>query len=181
VPPDGGGALREQQEPVMPNHRIFLAASLLAALGLSQGCSDDDDLTAPVLETEFTATLIGASERPNPVTTTATGTATVTIVNENSLTFTVTVANLTNITAGHIHVGSAAVAGAVIVGLAPATLPTGTFTGILNSGTITVATLAGAPVTMASLIALIRNGDAYINVHTTANPGGEIRGQLVPQ
>ena len=164
----------------MPNHRFLLAASLLAALGLSQGCSDDDDLTGPDLETEFTATLIGASERPTPVTTTATGTATVTIVNENSLTFNVTVANLTNITMAHIHVGNASVAGGILVHLTPATLPSGTFTGVLNSGTITTATMATAPVTMASLLALMRNGDTYINVHTTANPGGEIRGQLVP-
>ena len=28
------------------------------------------------------------------------------------------------------------------------------------------------------LIADIRAGNAYVNVHTTANPGGEIRGQL---
>jgi len=163
----------------MPDRRFLLVASLLAGLGLSTSCSDNP--TEPVLATEFTATLNGANERPTGNSSTASGVATVTIVSENSLTFTVTVANLTNITAGHIHVGSAAVAGAVIVGLAPATLPTGTFTGTFNSGTITTATMATAPVTMASLLALIRNGDAYVNVHTTAFPGGEIRGQLVPK
>ena len=30
-----------------------------------------------------------------------------------------------------------------------------------------------------TLAAKIRSGTAYINVHTLANPGGEIRGQLV--
>lgn len=164
----------------MPDRRFFLAATLLAAVGVSQACSDDGP-TAPVLVTEFTATLTGANERPNPNSSTATGTATVTIVGENSVTFTVTVAGLTNVTAGHIHVGKASVAGAVIVGVAPAILPTGTFSGTFNSGTIVAGDLASAPVTMTSLIALIRNGDAYVNLHTTANPGGEIRGQLVPK
>lgn len=162
----------------MPHRRFVLAASFFAALGLTQSCSDNP--TEPALKTQFTATLNGANERPTGNSSAATGTATVTIVGENSLTFSVTVANLTNVTAAHIHVGSASVAGAVIVGLAPATLPTGTFTGTLNSGTITVTSLATAPVTMASLLALIRNGDAYVNVHTTAFGGGEIRGQLVP-
>ncbi len=40
----------------MPDRGLFLA------LGLSQGCSNDP--TEPVLETEFTAALSGANERP---------------------------------------------------------------------------------------------------------------------
>lgn len=163
----------------MPDRRILLGTTLLLILASIQSCSDDP--TGPALQTEFTATLNGANERPTPTTSTATGTATVTIVGENSLTFSITVAGLTNVTAGHIHVGKASVAGGVLVSVAPAVLPTGTFSGIFNSGTITSTDLASAPVTMASLIALIRNGDAYINLHTTANPGGDIRGQLVPQ
>lgn len=163
----------------MPDRRLFLTASLLATLGLSQGCSDST--TEPALETEFTATLTGANERPNPVNSTATGTATVTIVGENSLSYSITVAGITNVTAAHIHIGKASVAGAVLVGVLPGTPPTGTFTGTLSSGTITVTDMATAPISMPTLIAMIRNGDTYINVHTTANQGGEIRGQLVPQ
>ena len=34
---------------------------------------------------------------------------------------------------------------------------------------------------MDSLVVLMRNGMAYLNVHTTAFPGGEIRGQIVEQ
>ena len=164
----------------MPDRRVLLATSLLAAFGVSQACSSSST-TGPSLTTEFTATLLSANERPTPNASTATGAATVTIVGENSLTFTVTVNGITNLTAGHIHVGKASVAGAVIIGLAPAVLPTGTFSGTFNTGTIVAADLATAPVSMSSLIALIRNGDAYINLHTTANPGGEIRGQLVPK
>jgi hypothetical protein len=36
--------------------------------------------------------------------------------------------------------------------------------------------LAGHP--LADLITAIENGGAYVNVHTVANRGGEIRGQL---
>jgi CHRD domain len=31
---------------------------------------------------------------------------------------------------------------------------------------------------LSDLITMINNGDAYVNVHTEANPKGEIRGQL---
>ena len=162
----------------MLDRRIFLAASLLVALGLSLSCSDS--ITAPVLPTDFTATLSGANERPNANASTATGTATVTLT-ETSLTFSISVTGITSPTAAHIHVGKASVSGGVILGLTPATPPTGTFTGVFNSGTVSATDLAGAAVSLASLAALIRNGDAYVNVHTVALPGGEIRGQLVPK
>jgi len=38
-------------------------------------------------------------------------------------------------------------------------------------------TVAGAE---AALIAGIEDGQSYFNIHTTMNPGGEIRGQLEP-
>jgi hypothetical protein len=59
--------------------------------------------------------------------------------------------------------------------------------GVLAQGTIdsdddvidrTAAQCPIAVATLADLITLIRSGDAYVNVHTTANPLGAIRGQL---
>jgi hypothetical protein len=38
----------------------------------------------------------------------------------------------------------------------------------------------GIPQAEAALIFAITNGLSYLNIHTTANPGGEIRGQLEP-
>jgi hypothetical protein len=45
---------------------------------------------------------------------------------------------------------------------------------------ITNANLVGALAgqTLADLIAHFNNGNAYVNVHTTLYPGGEIRGQI---
>ena len=34
---------------------------------------------------------------------------------------------------------------------------------------------------LAELIETLRNGGAYVNVHTRANPSGEVRGQIRPQ
>jgi hypothetical protein len=34
---------------------------------------------------------------------------------------------------------------------------------------------------MEDLVARIRSGNAYVNVHTSNYPGGEIRGQLAEQ
>ena len=35
--------------------------------------------------------------------------------------------------------------------------------------------------TIDDVIQAVANGNAYVNIHTTTNPGGEIRGQLVPR
>ena len=50
------------------------------------------------------------------------------------------------------------------------------------TGTLTAANFAasGAVTTFAQAVAAIRAGTTYFNLHTTANPGGEIRGQILP-
>jgi hypothetical protein len=72
-----------------------------------------------------------------------------------------------NVTAAHIH-GPAAVGSnaGIVVGL---TQTGGT------SGTIDGTDLA----LTAQQVADLKNGLHYVNVHTTGNPGGEIRGQIV--
>ena len=162
--------------------RKFSAGALTSALLLVGALAcDDEDETGPNLETSFTATLTGAAERPDPVTTTATGSATVTIDDANStITFSVTVTDLLSPTMAHIHVGGTGVAGPIALSLLATPPAVGVFAGVLASGTAAGSAVVGGE-TFATLAAKIRSGDAYINVHTVANPTGEIRGQLVAQ
>jgi len=133
-----------------------------------------------VRSTAFTAALNGANERPNPVTTAGTGFSTVT-VNGGTGTYVVTFTGLSGPPAGaHIHgPGNANVAVGVLVNFP--TAGTTSTTGVLT-GTFTAADIRSAagqpPISMDSLITLMRTGNAYVNVHTQANGGGEIRGQL---
>jgi hypothetical protein len=125
----------------------------------------------------YSAPMDGASERPNPVPTGATGNAYFE-GNAATIRFLITVSNITGVTAAHIHRGSTAEAGPVLTTLFAPGSPTATVNGTLTSGSFT--STDGNQITMDSLLVLMRNGNAYVNVHTTANPGGEIRGQLAP-
>ena len=153
---------------------LLMLAGVLAAT--SAACSDDEDIEGPKAEV-FVATLLGTEEPPpiGPVTTTATGSARVEFT-PTGLLYSVSVANLQNVTLAHIHTGARGVSGGVVLNLNP-TL--GTVNGVLAASTAT--TTNSTTIGMDSLKALIRNGNAYVNVHTTANPQGHIRGQLVKQ
>ena len=135
---------------------------------------------AVAAEQTFTAELHGSNEVP-PVKSKASGEATFTVVdNGKALKYKVTVDNLNNVTAAHIHMGTPDENGSILVFLFKGPEKKGTFSGVLAEGTITAAdlfdTLKGK--TVADLIAKIKAGDTYVNVHTTQNPPGEIRGQI---
>ncbi len=53
---------------------------------------------------------------------------------------------------------------------------TPTVNGVVGRGIITNAN--NANISLDSLRVLFNNGNAYVNVHTSANPGGEIRDQV---
>jgi hypothetical protein len=126
----------------------------------------------------FTAHLTGAEEVP-PVDTQAQGQAAFKFNPElTQLSFKVEVANLENVRASHIHCAPAGVNGPVGVTL---------FSGgpVTVNGTLAEATVAapdpGNSCTWTSLqdvLTAIQTGNAYVNVHTVANPGGAIRGQI---
>ncbi len=94
------------------------------------------------------------------------------------------VANIENVQMAHIHVAPAGANGPVVAWLYPSAPPPslipGRTQGILAEGTITAASLVGplAGADLADLVATIEAGGAYVNVHTSQFPGGEIRGQL---
>jgi hypothetical protein len=119
------------------------------------------------------ADLNGAQENP-PVATAATGKGTVVISADGStITYLVTYSGLSGTAnAAHIHTGAVGANGGVILPLTVGPSP--------MSGTLTAAnfTASGSVTTFAQAVAAIQAGTTYFNIHTTANPGGEIRGQI---
>lgn len=93
------------------------------------------------------------------------------------------VANIDNVLMAHIHVGPPGVNGPIVVWLYPSAPPAqlipGRTDGVLAEGTFTSANLVGplAGHPLEDLLALLESGGAYVNVHTSQNPGGEMRGQ----
>jgi hypothetical protein len=122
---------------------------------------------------QYTATLNGASEVP-AVTTNATGSVTLTL-DGTKLDVAGTYSGLSGApSAAHIHGPAATTATAgvacTITAADGSTVGTGTISGECD---VQEAAAAGKIDT-----ANLNNGQFYVNVHTTANGGGEIRGQL---
>jgi hypothetical protein len=155
--------------------------ALLALTSLTVvGCDDEDeDPEGPPDTQTFEADLTGAKERPNPTTATATGHATFTVTTSGGTTtvqYSVVVSgNLTGpLTAAHIHgpATESTTADPIVTLLLSGTATTGT----VVSGSFT--TTGNATINITQLIALMDAGSTYVNIHTAANPGGEIRGQI---
>ncbi len=110
----------------------------------------------------YHADLIGASETP-PVQTAATGTADFVLsADKKSLSYHIK-HNVQNATVSHIHVGFAQEPGNIVFPLSPVSSD--------MSGTIAL--------TNADDLANLDGARFYVNVHSSANPKGEIRGQLL--
>jgi len=155
--------------------RGLIWTALLALLS----CDADNFLA---VNQRFSATLSGASTRPTPVTTTATGTASFEYVSDlRTLFYRIDVASIDSVFLAHIHApaDTGGTAGVVLNLFLGPTKGLG-FTGTLAQG---VGGDLGAPagMTLDSLLVLLGNGHAYVNVHTRAHPAGEIRGQVVKQ
>jgi hypothetical protein len=91
----------------------------------------------------------------------------------------ITVDRITDVIMAHLHLGPRGQNGGIVVDLYGAD-PAGAEKGLLLQSTITQRHLTGAltGMTMADLVEAIDAGDIYVNVHTVAYPGGEVRGQL---
>lgn len=139
---------------------------------------------ASVAAKNFVAPLSGEQEVPS-ADTKATGNAVFQLKGEE-LHYRLIVANIQNVTMAHIHLAPAGENGAVVAWLYPSGPPPqlipGRTSGILATGVITTADLTG-PLgmgvgTLEDLLEAMRTGDAYVNVHTSQFPAGEIRGQI---
>jgi len=109
-----------------------------------------------------TLQLTGANETP-PVTTKANGVATLNVQADGTVSGGVKTAGIEG-TAAHIHVGAAGASGPPIVTLE-------------RAGADQWMVPQGAKLST-SQYAEFKKGDLYLNVHSKAHPGGEIRAQL---
>lgn len=96
-----------------------------------------------------------------------------------ALSYKLIVANISDVQAAHIHLAPAGTNGPVVAFLFHGPT-TGRTQGILAQGTITAADLIGplAGHPLSDLVSAMQAGNTYSNVHTTAHPAGEIRGQI---
>jgi hypothetical protein len=155
--------------------RLLCGAAVAAALLISATPS-----SAQVVN--MTATLSGGEETPAPgLLTGAVGTATVSVdsVNEE-IAVTLALFNFaTGTTAGHIHVGPRGIAGPVVINFPIPSGRTGDLPLVFRIGRAAFVARPEIGInTMQDAIQAIVGGNAYVNIHTSQYPAGEIRGQL---
>jgi hypothetical protein len=140
----------------------FLAIAFIVTSVSS--CSKSDPAPVPDPNVTFKATLSGASEVPANVSA-ATGTATL-IFNTTTKIFSLTVTHsIATPTNGHIHKAAAGASGGVI-------FPFSSF----------ISPIAYTSVALDATQEADLNANLYyVNIHTAAFPGGEVRGQLIKQ
>ena len=129
----------------------------------------------------LTAALTGSEENP-AINTGAFGSATITLdTGARTVTYRVDVFNLpSGVTASHIHVGGVGTNGPIIVNFAP---PVNASNDFGYSGTVPESQWLTRPDqgirSGDDVIQAILGNNTYVNVHSTVNGGGEIRGRLV--
>jgi CHRD domain len=151
---------------------LTLAALLLAVTATS--------VAAEGVVVHYRTRLSGAEEVP-AVDTDAWGMAQFKLSKDGTiLSYKLGAIGLEGATVSHIHLGAPGVNGAPVVFLFGPVAGGMDVNGVFVRGEITaddlVGALAGMP--LSALVEQIEAGNAYVNVHTLANPGGEIRGQI---
>ena len=171
--------------------KLAFLVLIILCFSFVTAASDDDANT-------FRATLRGINETPGPIATQASGSFSATLSSDGTtLTYKVSYANLNaQVTQSHIHFGLSKETGGIMIWLcqtaavpAPATdpgVPTcpDTTSGTV-SGSATAANVVGpnnqgitSGADFAKAVQAMREGAAYVNVHSTRSPGGEIRGPV---
>ena len=166
----------------------LLLSAALAACGSSSG---KETLHANMDATQELPAPVGLANPP------PTGTAAFTNNGDGTVSYTVNASSLSTQFSGvtftgmHIHFAPVGSFAGVVVPLTTPTIPTGatgaaagtiTVTGTFTSSTCTtgVVNCINAGNTVDSVLTQMRNGGAYINIHTSRNTGGELRGQVQP-
>lgn len=150
---------------------LRLALAVLAPALILAGCN-------PGGAVSFDAFMNGANEVP-PVPAAGTGTATFDVEGQLARYHIRVFGMSSSVTVAHIHgpAVSGINAGIIVTlfgGSAPAPVD-----GTLVQGTFDPSNINPASgITWSLLLDLMRHGNAYVNVHTTGNPAGEVRGQI---
>jgi hypothetical protein len=146
----------------MKANRLFIAC--VSALSLA-ACGGGTDLAA---------VLSGAAEKPSAVTTTGSGNSDVT-VSDKKLEVSGNFKDLSgNAMSAHIHgPADANSTGPIFCTLTVPAATSGSISGGEGAGSCSTIELTDALVTQ------FEQGMFYVNIHTAANPNGEIRGQLI--
>ena len=145
---------------IRPLKWTFFGALALALVA----CGGNDDPPAPASTTTVSSATLSGDQEVVPTATGALGTGTLSLVSPSrNVSGSIALDGITA-TAAHIHLGDTGVNGAIIVELAQTT-----------PGTWSVP--AGTTLTESQATAFAAGG-LYYNAHSTANPGGEIRGQI---
>ncbi len=167
--------------------RLLTIVGLFALVTTAAASADESVLT-------MRASLSGFNEVP-PKATMGSGTFTAK-ASGGKIVFALTYSGLTTPAfMAHFHFAQPAVNGGIFIWLCgdPATTPAhkpcppgNTSQRVTVTGTITAADIRPVPdqnvrpMDMATALRIIEAGDAYVNVHSTKFPGGEIRGQITP-
>lgn len=171
--------------------RLAVGAAILAIAGFvaSSGVIATADNGSRTIRVRLT----GYQEDPLTVSTTGTGTLRLRVDEQDQeLTYQLRYANLLgSVTQAHIHFGGVAQSGGISAWLCGTTAnpgPAGTPVCAVSAGTVTgtieAADVVGPvgqgiePQAMNELLAAIEAETTYVNVHTSAFPGGEIRSQI---
>ena len=164
------------------SHHTTLRRRFLKAAGVAGMILTGTGVTqaAPPSQRNFRTHLSGDEVVP-PVDTNAQGQATFQLNKAgDELSFKLNVANIDDVIGAHIHQAPAGDNGPIVVFLFgdPFTAPV-TVNGTLAEGTITAADVVG-PIAgdFDALLTAMREGNAYVQVHTQEHVPGEIRGQI---
>jgi hypothetical protein len=143
----------------LPTLRRLAGIAVIATVASLSACS-----WMTMAKPKATLTLSGTQEVP-ALTIASTGEGTVMISADGAVSGSITVTGFVP-TMAHIHMAPAGTVGPVIVPM-------------VKTGEGSFAFADGAKLT-AEQLAAYKAGNLYVNVHSAANKGGEVRGQLKP-
>lgn len=147
----------------MIKNKMKVFAAMLLSMALV-ACNSNDDNDVDMNVTNIAVEASAAQEIPtNPSSATASGSLSVN-TSTGALSGSVVATGMT-VSAAHIHEGKAGANGAVVIPL--------------DVSANTASVPAGTVLTSAQITSMLA-GDFYLNFHSTAYPGGEIRGQIAP-